>query len=110
MWVLMGGGMKCTSCGSDVPFGNKFCGQCGAGLSTACHACNHANLQAAKFCSECGANLTGVPNKSPSSAERRHLTVMFADMVGSSALSTQLDPEEQREIIASFQSCCSREI
>jgi class 3 adenylate cyclase len=35
---------------------------------------------------------------------------MFADMVGSSALSTRLDPEEQSEVIASFQSCCSTEI
>jgi class 3 adenylate cyclase/tetratricopeptide (TPR) repeat protein len=35
---------------------------------------------------------------------------MFCDMVGSSALSTRLDPEEQREIIAAFQTCCATEV
>ena len=35
---------------------------------------------------------------------------MFCDMVGSSALSTRLDPEEQREVVAAFQVCCANEI
>jgi class 3 adenylate cyclase len=38
----------------------------------------------------------------PSSAERRQLTVMFCDLVGSTELSTQLDPEDLREIIAAY--------
>jgi class 3 adenylate cyclase/predicted ATPase len=37
-----------------------------------------------------------------SSAERRHLTVMFCDLVGSTALSARLDPEDLREIIAAY--------
>jgi class 3 adenylate cyclase len=43
-------------------------------------------------------------------AERRQITVMFCDMVGSSALSSQFDPEEQREVVAAFQSACADEI
>jgi hypothetical protein len=43
-------------------------------------------------------------------AERRQLTIMFCDMVGSSALSTRLDPEEQRDVVSSFQSCCANEV
>jgi class 3 adenylate cyclase/predicted ATPase len=43
-------------------------------------------------------------------AERRQLTIMFCDMVGSSALSTRLDPEEQSEIIAGFHACCAKEV
>ena len=40
-------------------------------------------------------------------AERRHLTVMFADLVGSTALSVRLDPEDMREILAAYhQSGC----
>ena len=39
-------------------------------------------------------------------AERRHMTVMFCDLVGSTALSTQLDPEDLREIIRRYQACC----
>jgi hypothetical protein len=39
-----------------------------------------------------------------SEAERRQLTVMFCDLVGSTALSTGMDPEDLRDVIASFQS------
>ena len=35
---------------------------------------------------------------------------MFCDMVGSSALSTRLDPEEQRDVVSAFQTCCAHEI
>jgi class 3 adenylate cyclase len=35
---------------------------------------------------------------------------MFCDMVGSSALSARLDPEEQREVVSSFQTCCAKEV
>ena len=47
---------------------------------------------------------------SPSGAERRQLTVMFTDLVGSTALSARLDPEEMSEIIRSYQNCCAGEI
>jgi class 3 adenylate cyclase len=43
-------------------------------------------------------------------AERRQLTVMFVDLVGSTALSARLDPEEMSEIIRAYQNCCAREI
>jgi class 3 adenylate cyclase/predicted ATPase len=41
----------------------------------------------------------------PPDAERRQLTVMFCDLVGSTALSTRLDPEELREVIAAYHRC-----
>src|SRR5262249_60416766 len=40
-----------------------------------------------------------------SAAERRQLTVMFCDLVGSTALSTRLDPEDLREVIAAYHKC-----
>src|SRR5260370_20469584 len=43
-------------------------------------------------------------------AERRHLTVMFADLVGSTALSTRLDPEDLRDIIGAYHRCCAEQI
>lgn len=43
-------------------------------------------------------------------AERRHLTVMFADLVGSTALSASLDPEEMREVLAAYQEAVSAEV
>jgi class 3 adenylate cyclase len=43
----------------------------------------------------------------PPEAERRQLTVMFCDLVGSTELSTQLDPEELREVILAYRECCA---
>ena len=40
-------------------------------------------------------------------AERRQLTVMFCDIVGSTAMSTQLDPEDMRTIISAYHRCCT---
>src|SRR5262249_23384801 len=47
------------------------------------------------------------PTPAPAQAERRQLTVMFCDLVGSTALSTGMDPEDLRDVIASFQNRCS---
>jgi class 3 adenylate cyclase/predicted ATPase len=43
----------------------------------------------------------------PAEAERRHLTVLFSDLVGSTALSSQLDPEDMREVIRAYQDACA---
>lgn len=58
---------------------------------------------------------TSHPTEAPSSlsaasqagAERRQLTVMFCDLVGSTALSTQLDPEELRDLVRAYQGTCA---
>jgi class 3 adenylate cyclase/energy-coupling factor transporter ATP-binding protein EcfA2 len=46
----------------------------------------------------------------PASAERRHLTVMFVDLVGSTELSTRLDPEDMRGVIIAYQNAVTAEI
>ena len=46
------------------------------------------------------------PTASPSAVQRRQLTVMFCDLVGSTALSTRFDPEDLREVLTSFQESC----
>jgi class 3 adenylate cyclase/predicted ATPase len=51
---------------------------------------------------------TSIPGQTE--AERRQLTVMFCDLVGSTALSTKLDPEDMREVITSFQDTCREAI
>jgi class 3 adenylate cyclase len=43
----------------------------------------------------------------PSEAERRQITVMFCDLVGSTALSARLDPEDMREIVGAYYRCCA---
>jgi len=47
------------------------------------------------------------PDTERSAAERRQLTVLFCDLVGSTALSEQLDPEELREVVQAYQETCS---
>ena len=43
-------------------------------------------------------------------AERRQVTVMFADLVGSTALSARMDPEDLREIISAYQKCVAETV
>jgi len=115
--------MNCPLCKANVPAGSKFCEECGSPLPRACAACGHANSLRAKFCSQRGASLSTASEPVEAAAqpkhafvtaavaaERRQLTVMFCDMVGSSALSTRLDAEEQREVIAAFHTCCANEV
>jgi class 3 adenylate cyclase len=44
------------------------------------------------------------------SAERRQVTVMFSDLVGSTALSARMDPEDLREVISSYQKCVAQAV
>jgi class 3 adenylate cyclase len=63
---------------------------------------------------EAVANLTAMPTSAaaqgPREAERRHLTVMFSDLVGSTALSARMDPEDLREVIAAYQKCVAETV
>jgi class 3 adenylate cyclase/tetratricopeptide (TPR) repeat protein len=116
--------MECPSCKADVPDGSKFCNDCGAAVPFRCVACGAQNRAGSKFCSECGASLAapsaGSLAAAPTAAaalrqpipspERRQLTVMFCDLVGSTALSTRLDPEDTGEIISAYHRCCAETI
>jgi len=116
--------LQCPGCNVEVPKGSKFCGKCGAALPRTCPNCGHAVPPDDHFCSECGTSILAsrvasgppkAPTASPAStagpaAERRQLTIMFCDIVGSSALSTRLDPEDQGDVIAAFHACCANEI
>jgi predicted ATPase/class 3 adenylate cyclase len=76
-----------------------------------CPQCGSANPEAKRFCGDCGAALAAParPADPPpgSGAERRQLTLMFCDIVGSTALSVMLDPEDLREIMAGYHRCCT---
>jgi class 3 adenylate cyclase len=50
------------------------------------------------------------PEPRPSGPERRQLTVMFCDLVGSTALSSQLDPEDLREVICAYHHCVAETV
>ena len=107
--------MRCEACGAENRAGKKFCVQCGIALPKACPSCGSTIQADEKFCGECGAAVDGplVPREIKTSlapatlppqtnAERRQLTVMFVDLVGSTELSTRLDPEDLREVLATY--------
>jgi class 3 adenylate cyclase len=112
--------MRCSNCRFDNSVGRKFCSECGAALARGCPRCNADNAPAAKFCGECGASLSehvGVSLPEASAAqprdivgERRHLTVLFSDLVGSTEISARLDPEEFRELVADFHGAAAEAI
>jgi Double zinc ribbon/Adenylate and Guanylate cyclase catalytic domain len=105
--------MNCPRCGEANPDGTRFCGDCGQPLPLRCSACGGENPQSKKFCGDCGAALAtstppesqtrGEPVVSPvSGGERRQLSVMFCDLVGSTALSIRTDPEDLTELIRAY--------
>jgi class 3 adenylate cyclase len=74
-----------------------------------CAKCASENTPKARFCVQCAAPFDAVgPIHAESapheglSGERRHLTVLFCDLVGSTEIASHLDPEEWREIVASY--------
>ena len=95
--------MTCAGCGRENGPDAKFCGGCGAPLGLVCPACAHPNPPGGRFCTECGRALAGRPAPAASEGERRQLTVMFCDLVGSTALSERLDPEELRTVVRAYQ-------
>src|ERR1700730_10950578 len=101
--------MECPSCHSEMPDNSKFCEACGAALPVRCASCGAISRAGARFCSNCGKALAPNGAAEPASpvpaplhasqgthpaatAERRQLTVMFVDLVGSPALPPRLAP------------------
>jgi len=101
--------MTCTSCGTDNRAGRKFCSECGAPLAVACPACKAANEPGDAFCGDCGAPLKAeapaAPRAEPA-AERRLVSVLFADLVGFTSMSESRDPEEVREFLSRYFETC----
>ena len=56
-------------------------------------------------------NAAGAASETPAgSAERRQVTVMFSDLVGSTALSARMDPEDLRDVISAYQKCVAETV
>ena len=121
--------MQCLACRHENRAGAKFCDECGAALPRGCPACGAAARSSARFCDECGQPLTAPAVRVASPAapepaapppasytprhlaekilvsrgaiegERKQVTVLFADCVGFTALSSRLDPEDLHGIM-----------
>src|SRR5712692_2132770 len=123
--------MRCASCGVENPEGAKFCIECASPFPRRCPSCGAENLPRAKFCAACATPLTGrpegekatggkgetakdfgprTPDSGLSAGERRQLTVQFIDLVGSTTLSQQLDPEDYHARVVAYQAACGQVI
>ncbi len=114
--------MGCPDCGFNVSEDFQFCPKCGKQLSRGCPKCSYVCPPEFLFCPKCGTNVSPEPaaplsnaepkpvSPSPSpisqhldqattEAERRPVTVLFADVVGFTSLAEQLDPEELRSFM-----------
>src|SRR5262245_36495804 len=116
--------MRCGQCEQENPPPAKFCLACGTRLTQLCDKCSTELPRAAKFCPECGhpvgsAGTAQARFKSPDAyipkhlaqrilsskaaleGERKHVTVLFADLKGSMELLADRDPEEARRLLDS---------
>ncbi|MGH7331990.1 MAG: zinc-ribbon domain-containing protein [Candidatus Rokuibacteriota bacterium] len=114
--------MKCPRCQHENPPQAKFCLECGARFAVACAQCGTPLPAGAKFCLECGTPIGRdgteparfaspqsytpthlaekiLTSKSALEGERKHVTVLFADMKGSLELLADRDPEQARQIL-----------
>src|SRR5262249_6839810 len=115
-------GILCPSCDHRNRPERRFCAKCGSRLGAVCASCGTQNDPDEHFCGRCGAALPEVSPPAPVSApgaarprgdapdaltgvagERRQLTVVLCDLVGSTPLSQQLDPEEWRYVVSQYQ-------
>lgn len=101
--------LTCEHCGFANPAGARFCARCGKPQRAACPECGTPIVPGARFCAGCGVPVpggepTGAPHASPVlvSEARKVVTVLFADVVGSTGLTEHLDPEEAREVVGMF--------
>lgn len=107
--------MHCPRCRAAVPADARFCPACGSPQWRNCAHCGASNQPGDRFCKGCGKSLAEGPGgpeaeAAAREAERRNLTVMFCDLVGSVALSTELDAEDLRDLIRAYQQTCASAI
>jgi class 3 adenylate cyclase/tetratricopeptide (TPR) repeat protein len=117
--------MKCHHCQFDNPLGMKFCGQCGAKLAALCPQCEAEVPPGFKFCGECGSPLGAIKPEAPAApapqsytpphlatqilqsrsaleGERKQVTVLFCDLVGSTSIAERLGPETMHLLLNRF--------
>ena len=110
--------MRCPQCRQDSPGEARFCVHCGAQLNVACAGCGVALPPDARFCPGCGRAVSVAPGpagytpahiseqilvaRSAVEGERKQVSVLFCDIVASSALAAELGPEEFHLVIDRF--------
>ncbi len=117
--------MICANCGAESLPGDKFCPSCGTRLAETCPNCSTAVQPGARFCAECGTQIAVPPKRTDAGAtvagsanaapllvappqspaviaERRLVSVLFADLVGFTAVAESRDAEQVRDILSQY--------
>ncbi|HEY8002028.1 MAG TPA: AAA family ATPase [Solirubrobacterales bacterium] len=99
--------LVCPACATENRVGALFCKGCGVALTLACEACGTPHETDQTFCDHCGARLAGTAPPSsapagPSTAELRHVSVLFVDLVGFTDLSESRDADDVRELLGRY--------
>ncbi len=104
--------MICSNCGTPNPSGLKFCGECGTRLAISCASCGAVLSAGTKFCGECGTPAPGTVASSATTgagggatnpvAERRLVSVLFADLVGFTPFAEERDAEQVRDTLTTY--------
>ncbi len=103
--------MDCANCGTTNASGRRFCLECGAALTNGCPSCGTPNEPNARFCGSCGSALTRgatpfaaeVPAAPAApAAERRLVSVLFADLVGFTPFAEERDAEDVRDTLTRY--------
>jgi class 3 adenylate cyclase/tetratricopeptide (TPR) repeat protein len=89
--------LECPACKANIPLERKFCGECGYDLSKSTEAASLKENEHDTQISESPPEET-IPTRIPAEGERKHVTVLFSDLTGYTAMSEKLDPEEVKEI------------
>jgi len=93
--------MDCASCKRANRAGARFCSSCGSPLGLRCAACGVACEAGAQFCDGCGAALAR-PASLEADGARKVVTILFADLVGSTSLQERLDAESTRRVMERY--------
>ncbi len=96
--------MKCPNCSTKNIDDAKFCSKCGAKLEILCPICRNINVQDSLFCIHCGFSLKETSKAEKPQieygSERKHVTILFSDVSGYTAMTERLDPEEVKDIMS----------
>jgi class 3 adenylate cyclase/tetratricopeptide (TPR) repeat protein len=99
----------CSACGTENRPDRRFCSQCGQALAVVCPSCSAPNEPGDRFCGECGTSLESPaapaaepPSRPGPEAERRLVSVLFADLAGFTSLSQNRDAEEVRDLLSRY--------
>jgi class 3 adenylate cyclase/tetratricopeptide (TPR) repeat protein/ABC-type lipoprotein export system ATPase subunit len=130
--------VRCASCNSELIEGKPFCPACGAAVSRRCRSCGAEVGAQFRFCTDCGKPLAADAPSSPprppaaddrltrhipaelarkirdagggAAGERKLVTVLFCDLVGSTSIAERLDPEEYHDLLDEYLELAFREV